>query len=112
MSVFDRRSLHLRALPTVGRSLACWIRDWQTVRGLATTLEKEKLLRGKPVYLRYTTSACKVATGREATAPHEFWEKKIGLRISDRIIKDLQKVDAKLVPNEVYLPDALCAILC
>lgn len=88
----------LRALSTVGRSLARWIRDWGTVRELATNENRKQLLRGKPVYLGYVTSAYKVSSGRNATKPHEYWERKIAPRVRDRIIRDLQKVDRSLVP--------------
>lgn len=88
----------LRALSTVGRSVARWIRDWQTVRKLASADDRKNLLAGTPVYLGYITSAYKVASGRLATRPHEFWEARIAPRVRDRIVEDLRKVDAKLVP--------------
>lgn len=67
----------LRALSTVGRSLSRWIRDWQTVRSLATPANRKTLIRGRPVFLGYITSAYKVSSGRAATRPHDFWEAKI-----------------------------------
>jgi len=89
----------LRALSTVGRSLARWIRDWKTVRELAPEAERKKLLHGRPVYLGYITSAYKVASGRSATRPHEYWEAKIAPRVRDRIVQDLRQVDPHLVPH-------------
>lgn len=89
----------LRALSTVGRSLARWIRDWKTVRQLASVSERKKLLHGSPVYLGYVTSAYKVASGRSATRPHDYWEAKIAPRVRDRIVQDLRDVDPKLVPH-------------
>lgn len=89
----------LRALSTVGRSIAKWITDWQTVRNLATDSDRKQLLSGNPVYLGYITSAYKVASGRAATHPHEYWEAKIAPRVRDRIVADLRKVDTKLVPH-------------
>jgi cellulose biosynthesis protein BcsQ len=88
----------LRALSTVGRSVARWISDWQTVRHLASATHRKGLLLGKPVYLGYITSAYKVASGRLATRPHDYWEARIAPRVRDRIIEDLKKVDQALVP--------------
>lgn len=89
----------LRALSTVGRSLAKWIQDWKTVRNLATPADRKELLTGKPEYLGYITSAYKVASGRAPTIPHEYWEAKIAPRVRDRIVADLRAVDPALVPH-------------
>ena len=89
----------LRALSTVGRSLGRWISDWRTVRGLASQSDQKRLLRGKPKYLGYITSAYKVSSGRSPTRPHEYWEGKIAPRVKSRIIKDLMKVDQSLLPD-------------
>jgi len=88
----------LRALSTVGRALTRWIRDWQTVRELATAADKPKLLGGWPIFLGYITSAYKVSSGRNATRPHEYWEAKIAPRVRDRIVEDLKNVNSSLVP--------------
>lgn len=88
----------LRALSTVGRSLGRWIRDWQTVRHLASSTNKSKLLHGQPKYLGYITSAYKVLSGRNATAPHDYWEARIAPRVRDRIVTDLREVNPALVP--------------
>ncbi len=89
----------LRALATVGRALGRWIRDWETVRHLASPDDQKKLLNGQPVYLGYITSAYKVSSGRIATRPHEYWEKKIAPRVRDCIVEDLRKVHPALVPQ-------------
>lgn len=88
----------LRALSTVGRSMAKWIRDWSTVRDLASIEDRPKLLSGRPRYMGYITSAYKVNTGRNAASPHAEWERKIAPRVRDRIIADLRAVDPALVP--------------
>lgn len=88
----------LRALTTVGRSLSKWITDWQTVRSLAPSNMLPGLLRGKPAYLGYITSAYKISSGRIATAPHDHWEKYIAPRVRDKIVAELRAVDTKLVP--------------
>lgn len=89
----------LRALTTVGRSVAKWMKDWTTVRSLASSIDKTSLPLGRPAYLGYITSAFKVNTGRSAANPHEDWEKKIAPRVRDRIIEDLKAVDPKLLPR-------------
>ena len=61
----------LRALSTVGRSVARWISDWKIVRSLASPEIQASLIHGMPVYLGYVTSAYKVSSGRISTTPHE-----------------------------------------
>jgi cellulose biosynthesis protein BcsQ len=89
----------LRALSTVGRALARWIKDWGTVRQLASPEDRATILTGKPKYMGYITSAYKVSSGRTATHPHDYWEGKIAPRVRDRIVEDLRAVDASIVPN-------------
>jgi len=89
----------LRALSTVGRSMAKWIRDWHTVRELASAADQARLLLGRPKYLGYIASAYKVSSGRNPANPHAEWERKIAPRVRDRIIQDIQAVDATLVPQ-------------
>jgi cellulose biosynthesis protein BcsQ len=97
----------LRALSTVGRAVARWITDWQTVRSLAAPADKAKILHGKPVYLGYVTSAYKVSSGRISTKPHDYWEGKIAPRVRDRVVDPLKRVDPTLVP---YSSNKLAAI--
>ncbi|HEX5715013.1 MAG TPA: ParA family protein [Thermoanaerobaculia bacterium] len=89
----------LRALTTVGRAIAKWIRDWATVRDLADPADHALLLPGRPAFLGYVTSAYKVSVGRSATDPHADWEKRIAPRVRDRIVDDLRRVDPSLVPK-------------
>lgn len=89
----------LRALSTVGRAMAKWITDWQTVLNLASAADKKRVFSGQPSYLGYITSAFKVNAGRNASSPHADWEKKIAPRVRDRIIKDLAAINSKLVPH-------------
>jgi hypothetical protein len=90
----------LRALSTVGRSLARWITDWATIRDIASDAHRDQLVHGRPVYLGYITSAYKVASGRAATHPHDYWEARIAPRVQRRIVEDLKTVDETLVPYE------------
>ena len=89
----------LRALSTVGRSIAKWITDWEGIRKMASPSDRARVFRGKPVYLGYITSAFKVNAGRNATDPHAEWEAKIAPRVRDRITKDLAAIDQNLVPQ-------------
>ena len=89
----------LRALATVGRSLGRWIRDWETVTNLASPEDRKQLLRGKPEYLGYITSAYKVSSGRVPTRPHEFWEKKIAPRVRECIVEVLRGTHPQLAPH-------------
>jgi hypothetical protein len=89
----------LRALSTVGRSISRWISDWATVRSLATDDLRKDLLHGRPKYIGYITSAYKISSGRLATGPHDYWEKKIAPRVRDRVVADLKKLDPDLVPH-------------
>jgi cellulose biosynthesis protein BcsQ len=89
----------LRALSTVGRSVAKWIKDWGTICALASPVDRARLFIGKPHYLGYITSAFKVNSGRNAANPHADWERKLAPRVRDRIIKDLAAIDPVLVPH-------------
>jgi cellulose biosynthesis protein BcsQ len=89
----------LRALSTVGLSVAKWITDWKTIRGLATPANRATLLKGRPAYLGYIASAFKVSTGRTAADPHADWESKIAPRVRNRIVEDIAAVDPNLVPQ-------------
>lgn len=88
----------LRALDTVGRSIDRWIRDWATIRSLATPSSQRRLVNGNPVYLGYVTSAYKVFSGRSSTKPHDYWERKIAPRVKDRVVDVLVAIDPHFVP--------------
>lgn len=89
----------LRALTTVGRSLTRWITDWSTVRGLADVTEQSRLLKGMPEYAGYISSAYKVAKGRKAAHPHDYWDGKLAPRVRDKIVIPLRNIDPHLAPS-------------
>ena len=89
----------LRALSTVGRSVAKWISDWQTIRSLASPSDRDGIFEGLPIYGGYITSAFKIHTGKSAANPHADWEKKIAPRVRDRVVSVLGEVNENLVPN-------------
>ena len=88
----------LRALATVGRSVTKWINDWDTVRGLASDADRLELLKGKPKYAGYITSAYKVRQGRAAANPHADWERRIAPRVRDTIVAELRPNHPDLLP--------------
>jgi cellulose biosynthesis protein BcsQ len=90
----------LRALSTVGRSVAKWIKTWITIRNLAAPRDQARLFLGKPAFLGYITSAFKVNSGRNAANPHAEWERRIAPRVRDRIVKELTAIDPMLVPTQ------------
>jgi cellulose biosynthesis protein BcsQ len=89
----------LRALSTVGRSVAKWITDWKTVTSLASETDRPRLFKGRPAFLGYITSAYKVNVGRGAANPHAEWEAKIAPRVRDRVVRDLEPLGRDLVPK-------------
>ncbi len=89
----------LRALSTVGRSVARWIHDWNTIKSIAAPENVGDLLEGRPAFLGYVTSAYKVNAGRNAANPHADWERRIAPRVRDRIVNDLRAVGEDLVPE-------------
>ncbi|WP_162790568.1 ParA family protein [Brevundimonas bullata] len=89
----------LRALSTVGRSVAKWIIDWQTIRSLAAPDDRDAIFLGKPKYGGYITSAFKIHSGANAANPHALWEKKIAPRVRDRVVNVLGAVDWDLAPS-------------
>lgn len=86
----------LRALSTVGRSIAKWATDWATIRGMASDEDKEALFAGVPHYLGYITSAYKIGRGAKASDAHTGWEKDIGPRVRYRVIDQLRKANPAL----------------
>lgn len=89
----------LRALSTVGRSVARWIEDWETIKEIAPAESSSVLFNGRPAFLGYITSAYKVNSGRSAANPHADWERRIAPRVSNKIVTDLRAVGEDLVPE-------------
>lgn len=92
----------LRALGAVGKSLSRWIRDWQTVRSLATDVEKKRLLKGQPKFLGYISSAFKVKSGGKGAQPHEYWEARIAPRVKQRIVDVLSAIGPAFTSSLPY----------
>lgn len=86
----------LRALSTVGRSIAKWTSDWATIRNMASAQDRKSLPQGLPHYLGYITSAYKIGRGAQATDAHTGWEKDIGPRVRYRVVDFLHKANPAL----------------
>lgn len=93
----------LRALGAVGHTLGRWVQDWQTVRSLAPNTERRRLMKGTPTYLGYINSAFKVREGNAKARPHEYWEKQMAPRISEKLAGVLEGIDSELVCGAPYL---------
>lgn len=91
----------LRALTTVGRSLARWVADWRTVRSIASADEQKRLLPGAPKFAGYIISQFKAASNKKAMA-HEYWEGMIAPRVTKRVVDELRHVDPALVPIDRF----------
>jgi cellulose biosynthesis protein BcsQ len=92
----------LRALTTVGRSIAHWVRDWQTVRSLAAKSEHDRLPIGTPQFLGYIVSAFKAKASNIKSEPHQQWEGKIASRVMRRVVDELKVINHDLVGAPPY----------
>jgi len=84
----------LRALRTLGRTLASWIQDWRTVSALAP--EETLLLAGSPKFLGYVPGGFRVYGGAIAQQ-HSHYLSQIEKDIHSQIVAILRKVDPELV---------------
>ncbi len=83
----------LRALRTLGRTLASWIQDWRTVSSLAP--EETTLLNGAPKFLGYVPAGFRVYGGAIAQQ-HSHYLSKIEKDIHSQVVAILRKVDPEL----------------
>ncbi|MEF3062437.1 ParA family protein [Ralstonia solanacearum] len=88
----------LRALSTLGQTLESWVRDWETVRDLAKSMDDVTLLPGSPTFVGYMTQHFNIYRGRSSSA-FETWEKKIAPRVIKNVVEPLQSVNGGLAPN-------------
>ena len=83
----------VRALKTLGRTLATWIQDWQTISALAPS--DTYLLPGEPSFLGYIPQNFRVYGG-QPTREHLIYASKIDRRIQSEIVAVLRDVSPKL----------------
>lgn len=87
----------LRALKTLGRTLAGWIREWSAITALAPV--DIKLLRGSPVFLGYIPQRFKVYGG-QLTAHHQQYLSQIQRSIYSEIVNIMRDVSPSLAPPD------------
>jgi cellulose biosynthesis protein BcsQ len=84
----------LRALSTLGRTLAGWIRSWDTIADLAP--EGTELLPGMPKFLGYIPEGFRIY-GNSIIAAQAGYLRKIDNSIRSDIVKILEAVDESLI---------------
>jgi len=87
----------IRALKTLGRTLANWITEWHTIVDLAP--ERTYLLPGSPKFLGYIPQRFRMYGGRPTTDFSHFLPR-LEKQISADVIKVLQRIDSGLVPEK------------
>jgi cellulose biosynthesis protein BcsQ len=91
----------LRALRSVRESLVGWMKDWETIRSLASELKGPNLLPGHPKFLGYLTQHFNIYRAR-ATIPFEEWEGKIAPRVTTEVVGPLAEINAVSAPKSAY----------
>jgi len=87
----------IRALKTLGRTLAGWIEEWQTIVGLAP--ERTYLLPGKPRFLGYIPQKFRMYGGQPSTEFAVFLPR-LEKQINADIVKVLQRIDPSLIADK------------
>jgi cellulose biosynthesis protein BcsQ len=85
----------VRALKTLGRTLATWIEDWITISDLAP--DQAYLLPGRPHFLGYIPQRFRVYGQNVASADRKFLAE-LQRRTQSEVAAVLRKVDPKLAP--------------
>lgn len=88
----------VRALKTLGHTLATWIQDWKTVSDLAP--DGVYLMPGRPDLLGYIPQRFKVYRGT-ITAAQSSYISKIERHIGSDIVGPLRAVDSKLAAGSI-----------
>lgn len=83
----------VRALKTLGNTLATWIRDWQTILALAP--DQVYRLPGRPVLLGYIPQRFRVYRGVPASAQARYFSQ-IERHVKSDIVSVLRAVDSSL----------------
>lgn len=91
----------IRALKTLGRTLANWITEWKTIVDLAP--ENTYLLPGMPHFLGYIPQRFRVYGG-VPTTEYSMFIPKMDKQVTADIVKVLQRIDPALVPEKTSSP--------
>lgn len=85
----------VRALKTLGRTLATWISDWETISELAPV--DAFLLPGQPHFLGYIPQNFRVYAG-QPTSEHLTYASRIDRRVQSEVAAVLRKISPTLAP--------------
>jgi cellulose biosynthesis protein BcsQ len=85
----------LRAIKTLGHTLASWIRDWNTIAAIAP--EDVDILSGRPRFLGYIPQRFRVYRGQPSREYANVFPQ-IERRIQTDVVALLQQIDPSLVP--------------
>lgn len=83
----------VRALKTLGNTLATWIRDWQVILALAP--DQVYRLPGRPVLLGYIPQRFRIYRGSAASAQQRYFSQ-IERHVKSDIVSVLREVDSSL----------------
>jgi cellulose biosynthesis protein BcsQ len=86
----------IRALKTLGRTLANWITEWQTIVDLAP--ENTYLLPGKPRFLGYIPQRFRIYGG-QPTSDYSRFLPRLEKQINADIIRVLYRIDPALISD-------------
>jgi cellulose biosynthesis protein BcsQ len=88
----------IRALKTLGQTLATWISDWRMIDRVAP--DGVYLLPGNPKFLGYIPQRFRVYRG-QVSAGYAKYMSQIEKHVASDVVKVLKKVDPKLIPSSV-----------
>ena len=86
----------LRALSTLGRSIAGWVTDWRVISSIAPSAPN--LLKGRPVFLGYIPQRFRVYRG-QVSSGHAGLMARIGRNIGSDIVNVLKATDPALAAS-------------
>ncbi|MCS6297303.1 MAG: AAA family ATPase [Nitrospira sp.] len=88
----------VRALKTLGQTLAGWVKDWEIVTALAP--DDVYLFKGRPRFLGYIPQRFRVYRGEPSSGYSSFLSK-LERNVDSEIIAVMRKIDATLAPSRV-----------
>lgn len=87
-----------RALKTLGRSIANWVRDWDVIAKLAP--KDVPVLSGRPVYLGYVLQRFRMYGG-EISSNYSYYARQLERRSHSDVAAVLRDVDEQLAPGSL-----------
>jgi cellulose biosynthesis protein BcsQ len=88
----------IRALKTLGQSLATWISDWRTIDRLAP--DGMYLLPGRPHFLGYIPQRFRIYRGQASSGYSRFMSR-IEKHIASDVVRVLRKIDPRLASKSM-----------